>query len=139
MDLKKVLKWRQEMGGFNRLVGLKIIEVTEGGAVAQLELVPEVLNPLGIAHGGALFTLCDAAAGTAAASRGLVAVTLDSSIQYLRAAKAGQTIRAEAKEVKHGRNTAVYVVSVTDEQGTTLVHATFTMFYTDKTVDDLSE
>ena len=136
-ELQKVLKWRQELGGFNRYLGAKITDITEGGATVALKLIPEMLNPLSMAHGGALFSLCDIAAGTAAASRGRVAVTLDSSIQYLRAAKPEQTIRAQARELKSGRNTAVYMVEVTDESGKLLTTATFTMFYTDKTIEDL--
>ena len=41
-------------------------------AAFEVDLTPELLNPLGMAHGGTIFTLCDIAAGSAAASQGTV-------------------------------------------------------------------
>ncbi len=36
----------------------------DGGATVEVELTDELLNPLGMAHGGTIFTLCDIAAGS---------------------------------------------------------------------------
>lgn len=137
MTRQEILKWRQEASGMNKLLGIQIIELDEGCATASLNLVPEVLNPLGMAHGGTIFTLCDVAAGTAAASRGRVAVTLSSSIDYYKPGKAGETLIARATERKHGRTTNVYHVEVQDTQGTHVADARFIMFYTGAMIEDL--
>ncbi|MCB6365586.1 PaaI family thioesterase [Intestinibacillus massiliensis] len=137
MDYKEMIDVRQRMRGMNRHVGVRVVEITEGGAVAELDLTPQTLNPLGNAHGGAIFTLCDSAAGSAAAARGRIAVTLSGSINYLRPGRAGKTLRAVASELKSGRNTAVYTVDVYDTDGTLVSNCTFTMFYTGQTVDEV--
>ncbi|MGE4549351.1 MAG: PaaI family thioesterase [Intestinibacillus sp.] len=136
MDYQELLKLRQRAGGLNKHLGIRVLEISEGAATAELDLTPETLNPLGNAHGGTLFTLCDVAAGSAAASHGRVAVTLSSIINYLRPGKAGETLRATASELKTGKNTSVYNVDVRDTEGALIANCTFTMFYTGLRVED---
>ena len=109
----------------------------DGGATVEVELTDELLNPLGMAHGGTIFTLCDIAAGSAAASQGTVAVTLDSSINYYRPGRAGHRLTAVAYERKRGRKTSVFMVEVHDDEGKHIADATFTMVYTGATLDDM--
>lgn len=128
-DALAYLRQRQENGGFNELLGMRVRTIREGYAEIELPTNPNLLNALGNAHGGAIYALCDTAAGTAAASRGRVGVTLGGSIQYLRPGKSGQSLFAKTREIKVGKTTAVYGVTVTDETGAQVADATFTMFY----------
>lgn len=128
-DALAYLRQRQEKGGFNELLGLRVNHIRQGYAEIELPARPENLNPLGNAHGGVIFSLCDVAAGTAAASSGRVGVTLNASINYLRPGKQGQSLIAKTREIKTGRTTAVYGVDVTSEDGTEVASATFTMYY----------
>lgn len=128
-DALTYLRQRQEQGGFHELLGLRVRHIGPGYAEIELPARPENLNPLGNAHGGAIYALCDVAAGTAAASYGRAGVTLDASIHYLRPGKSDQTLVARTKERKCGRMTAVYDVEVVDEQDTVIASATFTMYY----------
>lgn len=134
-DVLAYLRQRQENGGFNELLGMRVRTVRAGYAEIELPANPSNLNPLGNAHGGAIYSLCDTAAGTATISRGRIGVTLSASIQYLRPGKNGQALIAKTREIKVGRTTAVYGVTVTNEEGTEVADATFTMFY----VGDVTE
>lgn len=131
------LKHLQETGGFNGLLGLKMIDVFEGGATVLLPASKKMLNPIGAMHGGALFSLCDVAAGTAAASRGRVGVTLDASIHYLHSAPVDRDLYARATEVKSGKTIAVYLIDVSDDAGKQYVSATFTMCFTGMKTEEL--
>lgn len=92
MTIEEILKLRQEAGGLNKLMHMHVVTLDkDGGATVELDLTPELLNPLGMAHGGTIFTLCDIAAGSAAASQGTVAVTLDSTIHYYRPGRCGKS------------------------------------------------
>lgn len=128
-DTLTFLRHRQENSGFNERLGMRVRALRPGYAEVELPASPYILNTLGNAHGGAIYALCDTAAGTAAASRGRVGVTLDASIRYLRPGKNGQSLFAKTREIKVGKTTAVYGVVVTDETGTEIADATFTMFY----------
>lgn len=127
-DALVYLRTRQENGGYNGMHGLRVVAVREGYAEVMLPASEKILNPLGDIHGGAIYTLCDVAAGTAAASRGRVGVTLSANVNYLRPGRAGEALTAVTKEVKHGRQTAVYEVEVTQGERV-IASAIFTMFY----------
>lgn len=138
MTIEQILKMRQEASGLNKLMHMRVITLDkDGGATVELDLTDELLNPLGMAHGGTIFSLCDIAAGTAAASHGPVAVTLDSNIHYYRPGRLGKTLTAYATERKRGRSTAVYLVDVYDDEEKHVADAVFTMFYAGHTTEDM--
>ena len=138
MTIAEILKMRQEASGLNKLMHMNVVTLDkDGGATVELDLTEELLNPLGLAHGGTIFTLCDIAAGSAAASHGLVAVTLDSNIHYYRPGRLGKTRTAYATERKRGRSTAVYLVDVYDDEEKHVADAVFTMFYAGHTTEDM--
>ena len=70
---------------FVQLLGVEIVEISPDRSLLRLALRPELLNPHGLVHGGALFTLADNAAGCAASTDGRVYVTQESDIHFLRA------------------------------------------------------
>ena len=78
-DTLAFLRQKQENGGFNELLGMRIRTIRPGYAEVELPADERVLNALGNAHGGAIYALCDTAAGTAAASYGRLGVTLNAS------------------------------------------------------------
>lgn len=79
-----------------------------------------MVNVHGSAHGGAIFTLADAAFAAASNARGDPAVALTMSIQFLDAARSGATLVAEAREERLGRRAAFYAMTVRDETGRTI-------------------
>jgi acyl-CoA thioesterase len=96
--------------------GARLVEVREGYARATLRLRDDHLNGVAVAQGGAVFTLADFAFAAAANSRGTVAVALDTSITFARAATRG-VLTAEAVEESLSRRTSVCNVRVTDSDG----------------------
>ncbi len=61
-DALAYLRQRQENGGFNELLGLRVQHIRPGYAEIVLPANENNLNPLGNAHGGAIYALCDVAA-----------------------------------------------------------------------------
>ena len=57
--------------GFNRHNEIQIVDVDDGTSVIEVPLRKESNNPLGIAHGGLIFSICDVAAGVAALGRNM--------------------------------------------------------------------
>ena len=74
--------------------------VRVGWRLFHLSYVPQrlTLNAADVVHGGALFTLADLAFAVASNSRGQLALSINASISYLKAAR-GPLLTAEAKEV----------------------------------------
>lgn len=108
--------------------GVKVTAVRQYEAEGVLEVREDSRNPLGVVHGGALFTLADTVTGTAAYTIGdRPCVTLDSSMQFLSAAR-GDRIYCRAKPKKIGRTIVVYDVSITDGEERLVASGTFTFF-----------
>ena len=71
---------------FARLLQMEIIEASEGYAKVVMDCAGK-MNPGGVAHGGAIFSLADQAFGIAANCCGTHRVAVSVSIQYIAPAK----------------------------------------------------
>ena len=93
----------------------------------RMEGRPDLLNPHGVIHGGALYTLADNAAGYAAHSDGRRYVTQTSSFHFLRNQRSG-SIFATGRVVHRGHTTSLIAVELTGDDGTLLATGEFTFF-----------
>lgn len=118
--------------GFNSHNHIVVTEVGQGTSVVEVALTQDAMNPLGIAHGGLIFSLCDVATGVAARTGGRITVTLDSSIHFLRSAKDTQKIVAHARVVKEGRTTGLVTAEVFNDDGVLLANADVMVYYVDE-------
>ena len=81
-----------------------------------MQLQSHYLNGYGTVQGGAIFTLADFAFAAASNSHGTVAVAVNVSITFMKAAKHG-TLWADAREVSKNPKLGSYTVEVKDDQG----------------------
>ena len=95
---------------------IELLTVSPGNATAKMVLHPHHQNGLGTVQGGAIFTLADFCFAAACNSHGTVAVALNVSITFMKAATTG-TLWAEAKEVSKNFKVGAYAVEVKDDQG----------------------
>lgn len=102
---------------FARSLGIVLEELRPGYARLCMETTEAMCNFHGTVHGGALFSLGDAAFAAASNSHGTTAVGLSIEAQYLTPGRPGQTLVAEATEEDLGRRTALYRIIVW-EKGT---------------------
>jgi uncharacterized protein (TIGR00369 family) len=114
------------------LLGLEIAEMGDRYALLSMPVRPEAFNSTGNLHGGAIATLIDVAAGTAAA-RGSgfepgrqSIVTTDLHVRYLGRPH-GDMIYARADLLKAGRQLIVVDCRVTDVEDRVIASADFSM------------
>jgi len=100
---------------FAEYVGIELMEVTPGKAKVRLKIRPEHLNGVDVVHGGTIFTLADFAFAVASNSHGTIALGINASISYLKAARGG-VLTAEAIEVARNPKLATYQINITDEK-----------------------
>ena len=112
---------------FAKHTHVKLLDVTEQGAHAYIDLCPELMNPYGSVHGGVYFTLADTCAGFAARADGRFYVTQQASSQFIRTVNEGR-ITAEGVVVNRGKNVCFVEVFVRDEAQRLLFQATFNYF-----------
>ena len=102
---------------FAQRMGIELQEVRPGCSRASMTLTPDMLNFHGIPHGGAIFSLADAAFAAASNSHGQTAVALSVTISFLAAAEAGLRLVAEAQELRKGHRSGFYQITVREETG----------------------
>jgi acyl-CoA thioesterase len=102
---------------FAQKFGLQLIEVQEGYAKVEMRFTQDLENMFGMAHGGAIFSLIDAAFEIASNSHGTMAVALNMNINYLASPKKGALLTAEAREINKTKKTAAYDIHATDDSG----------------------
>jgi len=110
------------MGGFNRLLGVELLEVSDTEVQAQLAVRDELKQPMGLVHGGVYASLAETmtslATARAVAGEGMTAVGLSNSTSFLRPITEG-LVRAHATRLHRGRTTWVWDVRFSDEQDRT--------------------
>lgn len=81
---------------FARHLGMHIVSAHPDEVVAEMTVVPELLNRNGTLHGGAVMAICDNIGGTGAFMNlkpGQGTVTVESKTNFLRAIPAGDLVR----------------------------------------------
>lgn len=101
---------------FARHSGIELVEVGPGWAKASMKIEPFHLNGAKTVHGGAMFTLADFAFAVASNSHGMLAMGINTSMSFVKAALQG-TLYAEAKEQSLNARLASYAVTITDDAG----------------------
>lgn len=107
--------------------GISVRPVGPDRGEASLEMGPNSLNPYGILHGGAYYTLADCACGVACRTDGRRYVTLHGGLDFLRSAKGG-VVTARAEVIHRGRTTCLVRAEVIGEDGTLFASGDFTFF-----------
>ena len=115
--------------GFNAHNGIELVDVDDGTCVVEVTLKPQGLNPLQIAHGGLIFSLCDVATGVAARSGGRSTVSQNASISFMRPGRNTAKLTCRGRVLKEGRTTAVCEAEVFTDDGTLIAISTVTAFY----------
>jgi acyl-CoA thioesterase len=95
-------------------LGIEVTALDPGRARTELTVTEDLLNFHGTPHGGAIYSLADAAFAAASNTRGTTAVALETNVSYLDAVEVGETVTATATETHLGGRTAAYEVTVTD-------------------------
>lgn len=119
---------------FSNWLGIGVIELKEGYSKIQMTVRPEMMNGLGIVHGGIAFSLADSAFAFACNGRNNLSVALDNSINYLKPVFPGDIIVAEATEIHNGRSTGLYQVTISNQHGHTVAIFKGTCFRTGRPV-----
>lgn len=99
----------------SRELGIAIEVIGAGHVRASLEVSRSMINGHEVCHGGYLFTLADTAFAFACNAYDRVTLAASASIDFVKPAKEGDRLVAEATERYRGRKTGIYDVIVTNQ------------------------
>ena len=126
-ELLEKLRRSYEANEFVKYNHIVIDDIEVSGATAHIDIVPETLNVLGVAHGGAHFSLADTCAGYSSRADGREYVTQQSNFYFLKGAKSGR-ITAKGNVIKRTRKFCVVDVDLTDDTGELVSRGTFNYY-----------
>ncbi|MEO1986452.1 MAG: PaaI family thioesterase [Martelella sp.] len=113
-------------------MGIDIVTCTPQEVVCTMTVTEDMLNRNGMLHGGALMTLADTAAGSAAfigSPAGISNSTIEAKTNFIRPVKLGDRLTARCEPVHAGRTTAVLQVTMTRGDGKVVGVATQTHLF----------
>ena len=91
-------------------LGIKLVAVGDGAATVEMSATEDMANHSGFVHGGMISTLADSAMGRSLRTLqpGVVrAMSFDLKLNFIAAAKIGETLSATGRVVHAGRRTVV--------------------------------
>ncbi len=98
-------------------LGIRLLSAGPGVAITQLEVLAVMANGHGICHGGVIFTLADCAFAYACNSRNESSIGASASIDFLKAARFGDSLTAVASERAVSGRSGFYEVLVSNQDG----------------------
>ena len=105
----------------SRGLGMQVEAVGPGYSKLSMTVRPDMLNGFKTCHGGFIATFADSAFAFACNSHNEVTVASGIVVDFLAPAYAGDVLRAECHEVALTGRTGVYDITVTNQQGKTVV------------------
>jgi acyl-CoA thioesterase len=119
---------------FSQWLKLEIVHSGPGQCICRMKVRKEMLNGFGILHGGVTYALADSCFAFASNTHGRLSVALKVTMSYAKAVHRGETLMAEATEVKKGHRTGIYHVFIRNEEGETIAVFDGTVYRTDRMV-----
>ncbi|MGQ0540123.1 MAG: PaaI family thioesterase [Gemmatimonadaceae bacterium] len=115
---------------FSRWLGVEVLAIGPSSCTARMTVREEMLNGFGVAHGAVAFALADSAFAFACNTHGRVTVSIENSVTYPRAVRAGDVLTAVAREEAASDRIAYFRADVTNQAGAVVALFTGTAYRT---------
>ena len=136
MDVSERIRVLAARDRLAQTLGIELVRGDAAQVVLRLRLTEAHANFYGYGHGGAIFTLADAAFGLLCNAQAHVAVALDVHLTFSTAVRPGEELIATAQQLTRTRHTGTYRVDVHTAAGARVSQFTGTAYVTDKPVPD---
>ncbi len=133
----KVVDHIMQQDLFSQWLGIEVLEIKEGYSKITMQVRPEMINGLGIVHGGIAFSLADSCFAFACNNRNVLSVALDTAINFIKPVHVGDVLTAEAKEIHNGKSTGLYHISIFNQKDHVVALFKGTCFRTNKPLVDI--
>ncbi len=122
---------------FSQWLGIELSDIKENYCLLKMPVKPEMINGLGTVHGGVTFAFADSALAFSSNNTGDAAVALNCYINFTKAARDGDVLTAESVLLTDTRKTAVYDITVKNQNDEVVAGFRGTVYKIGKKVVDL--
>ena len=130
----KVVDKMLEQDLFSKWLGIEMVLIKEGYCQIKMIVRTEMINGLGVVHGGIAFSFADSCFAFACNSRNVLSLALDTSINFIKPVYVGDVLFAEAIEIHNGRSTGLYQISITNQHSNLVAIFKGTCYRTNKSI-----
>lgn len=100
---------------FSQWLGIELLVIKEGYSQIKMTVRAEMINGLGVVHGGIAFSFADSCFAFACNSRNILSLALDTAINFIKPVFVGDVLIAEAQEIHNGKSTGLYQITITNQ------------------------
>jgi len=129
---ERIVKKMYDGDAFSQWLGIDVISVSPGSAILELKVRDDMTNGFSIAHGGITYSLADSALAFASNSHGRKSVSIETSISHLEPVKFGDTLKAEAIEIKTSNRIGCYRIEIKNQVNVLVATFNGTVYRTPK-------
>lgn len=122
---------------FSQWLSIELLDIKENYCLIQMPVKPEMINGLGTVHGGVTFAFADSALAFSSNNTGEAAVALNCYINFTKAARNGDVLIAESILLSDTRKTAVYDISIKNQDAALIAVFRGTVYKIGKQVTEL--
>ena len=115
MNARETAEYIFEKDLFSQWLGIELVEINHNYCLIKMPVKPEMINGLGTVHGGVTFAFADSALAFSSNNSGEAAVALNCYINFTKAAKKGDVLTAESILLNDTRKTAIYDITITNQ------------------------
>ena len=129
---KKVIDKMMNEDAFSKWLGIKVLEINEGSCILEMNVRDEMTNGFNIAHGGISYSLADSCLAFAANSDGIQSLSIETSISHTKKVESGDILTATSTGIDNTNKTAMYDISITNQDNIEIAHFKGTVYRTEK-------
>lgn len=122
---------------FSKWMGIKLVEVREKYCLLEMPVKAEMINGLKTVHGGITFSLADSALAFSSNNTNEASVALNCVINFTKAVRMGDVLRAESVLLSDTRRTGIYDISIKNQDQVLVASFRGTVYKIEKKVTDL--
>lgn len=111
----EIVQLMLEKDAFSQLLGIEVLQISEGSCQLAMTVSKELLNGFHIAHGGICYSLADSALAFAANSYGFQSVSIETSISHVKKVLENDRLTARVKELNKTFKSGLFEVTVTNQ------------------------
>lgn len=137
MNAKETAEYMLGKDLFSQWLGIELIEIKDNYCLIKMHVKPEMINGLGTVHGGVTFAFADSALAFSSNNSGEAAVALNCYINFTKAAKNGDLLTAESIQLTDTRKTAVYDITIKNQNDEVVAGFRGTVYKIGKKVTEL--
>ncbi len=117
---------------FANSIGVRLTEVREGYARAELDVEERHINGAGVCQGGVIYTLADLAFAAVANCHGILSLGISNTITFLKSAQLGDHLIAHCTEQLNHHRLPYCDIKITNLKGELLAVMTGLAYRTKK-------